>query len=239
MSVFNWQKKQREDGSESFEIPDELHKQIENGSKAAEELPKIREMLEGLQSFVESSTAAQKKKDDDAAAAAANSHRAETATETEERIEQLMLEGRTKEALALANQPIAAEVLMLRSDRIKRELFEDEKRFKYYTGDVKREVDSLINGQSLQMRNDPSVIENCYLTVVGKHNDEIVEGKLKNRFAGAEGNRGTSGGSAGETGAGESKPTQLSGEALRAAKQLGFKPEEYAKMLDEEGIGWS
>ena len=71
----------------------------------------------------------------------------ELSAELEERIESLMLEGKTKEAIALATQPLTNEVLLSRADRIKREVFENAERFPYYHGDIKREVDALLESQ--------------------------------------------------------------------------------------------
>ena len=149
-----------------------------------------------------------------------------------------------KAAIAKATQGHTSAILKLNASNIRREVFEDANEFKYYHGDIKREVDTLIAGPKLQARNDPSVIKNCYLTVLGRQNDEIVEGKIKNRFAGSTGTGGTSSGSAGSSGAADDKASILRGlendpMVLKAARTLGMKPAEYAKMLDEEGIGYA
>jgi hypothetical protein len=240
MALFTWQKKPKEDGTEEFTLPDELQTQIKAGADAAAQLPKLTALLEGLQSTMESSTAAQKKKDEDAAAEAARKRSTEGQAELEEKIEELMLSGKTKEAIALVNQPMAREVLLLRADRIKREVFEDGEKFPYYHGDIKKEVDALLDNQPVEFRNNALNVENCYHTILGKHTKELVEGKIKNRFAGSEGGRGTSSGSAGDTSIGDTKKTGvITDDVRRAAKTLGFKPEEYVKILDEEGVGYA
>ena len=239
MALFSWQKKSREDGTEEFTLPDELTTKIDAGAAAAADLtPKVTEILEslkGINKFVETQTA----RETAAAAAAASSRRTETATETEERIESLMLEGRTKEAIALANQPLINEVMLTRADRIKREVFEDAEKFPYYNGDVKKEIDALLENQPVQFRNNAQNVENCYHTILGKHTTELVEGKLKNRFAGSEGGRGTSTGSAGSSGTATKERPAITDDVRRAAKLLGFKAEDYAKILDDEGIGYA
>jgi hypothetical protein len=239
MTFLNWQRKAAEDGQEGFTLPDDLQKKIDDGAAASAELPKIREMLEELKNIQVTASAEQKKKDDAAAARAAVSSRQEAEGTLEEQIEALMLEGKTKQALALANQPVTNEVLLLRADRVKREVFEDEQKFKYYHGDIKREVDALIAAQSIQAKNDASVVENCYKTVLGNHTDELLEGKIKSRFASSDnGSRGTSGGSAGDTGSGTHERKTPTDEVRKAAKLLGFTAEDYAEMLDKEGVGY-
>lgn len=239
MALFSWQKKPKEDGTEEFTLPDELTNKIEAGANAAADLtPKVTqilESLEGINKFVETQTA----REAAAAAAAAVSKRTETATETEERIESLMLEGKTKEAIALANQPLINEVMLTRADRIKREVFEDAEKFPYYHGDVKKEIDALLENQPIQFRNNAQNVENCYHTILGKHTAELVEGKLKNRFAGSEGGRGTSTGSAGSSSTSTKERPAITDDVRKAAKLLGFKAEDYAKILDDEGVGYA
>ena len=66
-----------------------------------------------------------------------------------------------------------------------------------------------------------------------------MEGKIKSRFAGSESDsRGTSTGSAGGTGTGDNANLVISDEIKTIAKRFGIAPEEYAKMLDKEGIGY-
>ena len=244
MALFSWQKKPKEDGTEEFTLPDELTTKIEAGANAAADLtPKVTQILEslaGINKFVETQTA----KDAAATRTATATKNTETQAELEERIESLMLEGKTKEAIALATQPLTNEVLLSRADRIKREVFENAERFPYYHGDIKREVDALLESQPAAFRNNAQNVENCYHTVLGKHTPELVEGKLKNRFASSEGSRGTSSGSAGNTSVADDNKDRLAGleadeQVKRAAKHLGFSVKEYASILDKEGIGYA
>ena len=238
MALFSWQKKQKEDGTEELSLSQEDQERMDKAAKAAEELPMIKEKLSGLDKineFIEAFKAdkeAEKQKTQ-------RQQQQQQQQENETEFEDLMLTD-PKKAMNMALQPTQQALLTLRADNLKREVFEDTKKFKYYHGDIKSEVDKLIAGQPLTAKNDPSVIENAYLTVVGKHHDEIVEGKLKDRFASAEGSgRSTSSGSAGDTGAGaDKKQTVITDDIRKIAKGFGFKPEEYAKMLDEEGVGY-
>jgi hypothetical protein len=243
MALFSWQKKPKEDGTEEFTLPDELQNQIKAGADAAAQMPKLMETLNGLKSIMETQSKAQKDKEDAEAAAALRLKNSKNQEETDAEIEELFLTD-PKAAIAKATQGHTSAILTLNASNIRREVFEDEKEFKYYHGDIKKEVDTLIAGQTLQARNDPSVIKNCYLTVLGRHNDEIVEGKIKSRFAGSTGTGGTSNGSAGSSGAADDKASILRGlendpMVLKAARTLGMKPADYAKMLDEEGIGYA
>ena len=103
-----------------------------------------------------------------------------------------------KKAIELANRPTQIALLRVNASNVKRDVFENQDKFKYYHGAVKEEVDKLLDFQNLSAQNEPSVVENCYLTVIGKHHDEIMDGKIKSKFAGASGgSSGTSTGSAG------------------------------------------
>lgn len=237
MAKFFWQRQRADDGEEKFALPDELEKKLDAGAKAAEELPKITQLLEDMKSTQASKDAADKKAKEDAAAAAARRQREEANTDLEERIEALMLEGKTKEAIKLATSDQTMAIKAVHADNVRRELFEDADKFKYYHGDIKREVDSLIANQAVDFRMNPANLENCYNTVVGKHTSEILEGKLKTRFAGSDGGSRTSTGSAGDSGAGK-KDLQITDDIKKLAKEFGVRPEDYAEMLDKEGIGY-
>ena len=237
---FPWQKNDAT-GVQELELPDELVEGMKAGKDAKEGLSRIEQMLKD-QASLQAKKDKEEKDRADAAAAAARKREQEAATGTlEEQIEALMLEGRTKDAIELATKSktdaLASVVMTTRADQIKRETFENEEKFKYYHGDIKTEVDSLLARQPLEFRQNPENIENCYNTVVGKHHSEIMEGKIKTRFAGASGSR--DGGRAGESGTKDDKPPVITDDLRKAARLLGFKPEEYAKMLDDEGVGYA
>jgi len=85
-------------------------------------------------------------------------------------------------------------------------------------------------------RNDRGVIENAYYATLGRHQREIEDGKLKSRFAAAESARGTATGNL--KGSEESVVKPLDDDGKKAARLLGFKDDDYAKMLHEEGVGY-
>jgi hypothetical protein len=244
MARFPWQKAETSDGKEEFTLPDELQKQIKDGADAAAQLPKITEMLAGLNSLVQEQVTSQKKRDDAGRQQQQQQQSSETSQELEERIEALMLEGKTKDAIALATRGQTLAIKAIHAEQVRKELFDSEPdKFQYYSGDIKREVDALIANQGVDFRTNALNIENCYHTVLGKHTKEIVEGKLKTRFASGSGGSGTSNGSAGSTGASDGKESRIAGiaansEVIRAARQCGIPVAEYAKMLEEDGVAY-
>jgi hypothetical protein len=233
---FPWQKDEKT-GEPVMELPDELVNQIKAGSEAASKISTIDAKLEELKSIMASSSEAADKEKKDAAARAAAAARAEAEGSQEEQIEALMLAGKTKEAIALATAGQTQAIKAVHADNVRRELFEDTDKFKYYHGDIKREVDALLANQAVDFRMNPANIENCYHTVVGKHNAEILEGKIKTRFASGTGGS-VAVGAAGDTGADDKKNQKLSEEAKKAARLLGFSEDDYKKMLDQEGVAY-
>lgn len=240
MPLFKWQKKAEgeADGDINIKLSDEDQKKIDTAAAAATELPEIKKRLEGLDSVV-AFVNDQKKKDADAAAAAARKKTEEHAAASQEELEELMLTD-PKKAIDLATSAQQRVILEVRADNLRRNTFEDEKRFPYYTGEMKSEIDKLISGQSLQFQNDASVLENAYNAVVGKHMPDILEGKIKNRFA-ASSNGTTLNGSAGAgagSGDGERRWKGNEPDVIKAARIAGMSNEDYAKLLDKEGVGY-
>lgn len=243
MAKFQWMRSKEEEGKEpEFTLPDELTRQIKAGADAAAALPKLTEMLEGLTRIQQEDAAARKKEKDDAAAAAVASRASKSQEDLDAELNELILTD-PRAAISKATSPLAQELILLRFAQTKNDVLSDEKAFEYYHGDIKKEIDSLIESQSLQFKGDPKFarenIKNCYDTVVGRHHKEILEGKIKTRFAGGEGARGTASGAAGDSSSEGTKTPVVTDDIRRAAKLLGFKPEEYAKMLDDEGVGYA
>ena len=136
-----------------------------------------------------------------------------------------------------ATQDQTTAIKAVHADNVRRETFEDQDKFKFYHGDLKREIDSLLANQPVDFRLNPANIENVYNTVIGKHMPEIIEGKIKTRFASGTGGSTASGG-AGDTGTGGNKEPVITDELRKAARLLGYDPKEYAKMLDDEGVAY-
>ena len=234
-----WQKQKNEQGEEQLAIPKELEDQIKEGAEGAKKISKLETLLEDLVS-----TQQQEKKDRDDAAkavrdAAARKQAESQSGELDEKIEELLLTN-PREAIRLATAGQTEAIKAVHADSVRREVFEDQTKFKYYSGDVKREVDALIASQGVDFRLNPANIENCYLTVIGKHADEIAEGKIKTRFAGSEsGSRGTASGNAGDTSSGAA-PRTYDAETMKAfekaAKVTGLTVKDYVEMYEKEEV---
>lgn len=240
MAIFPWAKKVDDKGEEKFELPDEIVKQLKDGADANAKVSKMETMLEEMKNIQLADKTARDKEKADAAAAAARKAAADKQPEIDAEIEELMLTN-PREAVRRLTEGQTEAIKIVHADAVRREVFEDQQKFKYYTGDIKREVDALLAGQKVDFRMQPANVENCYHTVLGKHTDEIAEGKIKNRFAGSESfGRGTSGGGAGDTGAGgggkKTYDAEYMKEIERAAKQVGIKTSDYMEMLEKDGV---
>lgn len=237
MPMFSWQREKENPNDINVKISDEDQKKIDAAAAAAAELPGIKEKLSGLDKINEFITSFQQEREEEKRKKQQQQQQQQS-QESDEEFESLMLTD-PKKAVSMALGPTQQAVLSLRADNLRREIFEDSKKFKYYHGDIKSEVDRLLAAQPITARVDPSVIENAYLTIVGKHHDEIMEGKLKDRFAASDSSgRGTSSGSAGDSGADGKKTLVITDDIRKLAKAFGTTPEEYAKLLDEEGVGY-
>lgn len=238
MPLLPWMKKDSSDGKEQVEIKldEDTQKKLDAALGMGEEFKKITTMLDGLkgiQAFVDESRAEKEA----AAARARTEAQARNASQTDEELQQLILTD-PGAAIKKGTQDQSMAILMLRADQLKRDVFEDADKFPYYAGEVKSEIDRLLSGQTIQLRNDPSVIENCYYTVLGKHAEEAREGKLKSRFASSSGSRGTSSGNAGAGKDEDKEHLEINDDIRRAARIAGMKPEDYAKMCYDQGVGY-
>jgi len=231
MALLSWMKKdEQKDGKDQVEIKldEETQKKLDKSLTFGDDLAKMREQLNGLsgiQAYIEE----QKREREAAAEVARRKIQADSQAQTDEELQNLIL---TDPAAAIkkGTQDQTMAILTLRADNVRRETFENTEKFQYYTGDVKNEIDKLLSVQSIQARNDPSVVENCYWTVLGKHSEEIREGKLKNRFASASAARGTTSGDAGAGAGKEHEALEINDDIRKAAKFAGMTPEDYAKM---------
>ena len=235
MPLLPWMKKTNDKGEEHVEVKldDDTQKKLDTALAQNTKMDELVASLKGIQAYVDD----QKKEREDAAAKARAAAQAKTNAENDEELQTLILTD-PKQAILNGTRDQSMAILMLRADQLKRDVFDDADRFSYYAGEVKSEIDKLLANQSIQNRNDPSVIENCYYTVLGKHAEEAREGKLKSRFASVSGTRGTSHGAAG---GGEDKPEdhlEINDDIRKAARITGISPEDYAKMLYKEGVGY-
>lgn len=233
-----WQRKAEEDGTQKIEVelPEDYKKKLDSAVSKDD----LNTFTDQIRQSMKAITDRYSREDEERAARARAdaAKAAEGAKPTDEQINELMLTNPAEAVRQLTRGTAEAQnnvILTVRADSLKREIFEDQEKYPYYTGDLKSEIDKLIEAQSLTARNDRSVIEHAYLSTVGKHSRELLDGKLKSRFAGAEGNRGTDGGNLGGKPGGGARV--VLDDEKRAADLLGFDHAEYAKMLDAEGIG--
>ena len=230
-----WLKKKDDDGGEHLEVrlPDEIKKQLDDSaaaSKAADEkIASLIKSQETIMAFING----EKEEKEQRKAELLRQRQTEHQTEVDEEIQDLIVSD-PKKAIEKATEKHSVAIMTLRADNLKREIFEDAEKFPYYTGDIKAKIDQLLDGQSLAAKNDRGVIENTYYSIVGRHEAEIRENKLKTRFASPESNRGNAGGN--QTNPGDSRTPEITDEIKRIAKMFDMKPEEYAKQLQEEGI---
>jgi hypothetical protein len=231
-------KNKKEDGTEevSVKLDDDTQKKLDSALSLKDDFSKVTEMLTGLKD-IQAFVAESKREKEAAAAESARKARETQSQQTDEELQQLILTDPGR-AIKEGTKDQSMAILMLRADQLKRDVFEDQDKFSYYTGDIKCEIDKLLAGQNLQLRNDPSVIENCYWTVLGKHSEEIREGKLKSRFAGSGGSRGTASGSAGAGKDDAHEHLEINDDMRHAARIAGMKPEDYAKMCYDQGVGY-
>lgn len=235
-----WQRKAGEDGKEEIEVslPDEFKAKLDSAVSKSDFDSKLGE----LQASLSSITSRFQREDEERTRAAAVKRQEESLSSskaTKEQIEELMatdpvsaVQRLIKDQSESGNQIL----LSVRADNLRREVFEDTEKYPFYTGEMKAEIDKLLEAQTLLNRNDRSVIEHAYFSTLGKHHRELADGKLKSRFATSDTGSRTS---TGRTPGGESEELRpMTEEDKKAAKILGFSETEYQKMLKEEGVGY-
>jgi hypothetical protein len=221
-----WESKKNKDDKEEYTLPPEIQEQLDQAKKVTLELEGVKTKLAGLD---ELTTYVREQRQ-----AAEDAKKPKPIVKTQDDIEnenaelaQLLLTDPQAAYARLADKTNAT-VLMVRADNLRREVFEDNaEKFPYYTGDVKLEINKILSNESLQFRNNPQALENTYYTVVGKRQKDITEGKIKDRFASANGSgRGTT--------TEDTDKLKITGNAdtEKIAKILDMKHEDYIKLLE-------
>lgn len=153
----------------------------------------------------------------------------EEITAENEEISALLLTN-PREAYARLAAGTNAGYMTLAAQNARREVFQDnQEQFKYYTGEIKDEVDKILSAQTLAFQANPEAIKNTYFTVLGKFQDKIMEGKIKDRFASSSTSRGSV-----VPSEEDKKKIDSNDDIRKIAKQLGMKEEEYIKLLEED-----
>jgi len=235
-----WQKKADSDDLE-VHLPDDIKAKLD-GAASKEDLGKLSTTLEALQASIasiSSNAAAEVEERRKAAEKRTKEQQDQSRQQTEEELAEMALTdpiGAMKRVIADQLGGRDTALLTIRADNLKREVFENAEKFPFYTGEIKEKVDKILDQQTLANKNDRSVVEHAYHSVVGQHYKELSEGKLKSRFATSEGERGSQG-KAGEK-QDAKQPRKMSEDDKKAARMLGFDEEAYGKMLEEEGVGY-
>lgn len=235
-----WQKNVGEDGKESIEVslPDDLKTKLDSAVSKADFDTKLDELRASLSTITTRFQREDETREREAAARRAKE--TQPVGLTKEQLEEMMATdpvGAVQRLIKDQSEGSNNVLLTVRADSLRREVFEDTEKYPFYAGELKQEIDKLIEGQTLAARNDRSVIDHAYYSTLGKHHKELSEGKLKSRFASSDtGSRTTTGRTPGDTEADTLRP--MTEDDKKAARILGFKEEEYQKLLKEDGVGY-
>jgi phage I-like protein len=116
----------------------------------------------------------------------------------------------------------------------RRGIFEDIESHPYYTGDLKKKIDEMIEKEPLENQINPLLVRNAYKIIVADHMKDIQEGKVRSRLSSATGSSTTT-----TTKTDANALPALTDEDKRAAKNFGIKEEDWAKTkkdLITEGV---
>ena len=157
---------------------------------------------------------------------------AEQEQEENEELSALLLTDPNAAYAKLASRTNAG-VMQLAAQNARREVFSDAANdYPYYTGTLKSEIDSILGQQPLHMQSNVDLIKNTYHTVLGRHMNEITEGKIKDRFASAGGGGRSSGTKDGEDDS--RKITVVTPDIEKAAWHVGISTKEYVELLNQD-----
>ena len=237
-----WERK-KEDNDEGSDKFKELMDQINSSKTESAETKTKLAGIESKLSVLDDVALFIKEQKDARAAAAAEEARRKIETHREEEDENLGSDLLT-DPRSTINRVTASQresIARIRAKQVLGEVFNDpdnQDKFKYYSGEIRKQVDALIASQSLDFQINPLSVENAYDTIVGKNMAAIMEGKIKTRFASSSGGSSSSGNSGG-SGSGSDEKIVITDKLRKAAKLVGFegKEEEYAKMVIAEQEG--
>jgi hypothetical protein len=210
------QKAKEED--DSIEIKAKIAK-IDGLETSMNELKTKTAVLDRMNSYLDEQEAAK--------AAALQAERIKAAkTQREESSEDWLTD--PEKAATAALTPLVRQQFLTQSKVLRRDIFDEDGKFEFYTGDFKKKVDAYIDALPPDRQVDAASIENCYNLVVGQNWNEIKENKLKSRFT-AMSHAGTGTGNSVDN----QKETPLTDDEKRAAKVFGLKEDEYATRKKE------
>jgi phage I-like protein len=111
----------------------------------------------------------------------------------------------------------------------RRSVFEDIENYPYYTGDIKRQVDDILDKEPLQNQNNPQIVKNAYKVVLADNIEKLQKNELKSRLSSASG-------SSVSTTSGPADPNalpELTAEEKQYAIKMGVSEQDWAKQKKE------
>jgi hypothetical protein len=223
-----WWESKKDGETEEIRLPNEIQEQLDQvkGLKTTvdEQAAKLSK-LDGIEQMLTQMRTEQQDRNKPKPTAKTD----EEVTAENEEISALLLTN-PREAYARLAAHTNAGYMTLAAQNAKREVFTDQpEQFKYYTGEIKDEVDKILSAQTLAFQANPEAIKNTYFTVLGRFQDKIMEGKIKDRFAVSSMSRGST--VAPEK---DKKKIDSNDDIRKIARQLGMKEEDYIKLLEED-----
>lgn len=112
---------------------------------------------------------------------------------------------------------------------LRRSIFEDAENYEYYTGEVKRKVDEMLDREPLTSQNNSDVVRNAYKVVVFEHMNDIRDKKLKSRLSSTS----PAGILPAQNAPDPNALPSLNDEEKIIARNMGIKEEDWAKSKKE------
>jgi phage I-like protein len=220
----SWLNRKDPDEEREIEIkPEDFKKLSESSEKQTAELKELKDKLAGLDAV----TAYIQEQKEEKAAAIEAAKEAKRAKEERAEAENKDWSNDPEAAFRHSMKPVVKELFEQRAINVKRDVLGEG--HEYYTGDIKTKVDSLIAVQPIEQQSNPNIIENCYKVVIADHMKDILDGKMKSRFAAASG----SGSNGSRTESTEAEAAKLSEDEKLAARRFGISEVDYAKAKQE------
>lgn len=139
------------------------------------------------------------------------------------------LDQNTQRVLDTRFQQLTDRSLRVEAREVRRSVFEDVENYPYYTGDLKKKVDDILDLEPLGSQANPNVVKNAYKVVLADHITELQQNKLRSRLSSASG-------SSAAASLASSDPNalpELSTDEKNYAEKMGIDPKEWAKSKKE------
>ena len=139
------------------------------------------------------------------------------------------LEPQTRQVIDTRFSQLNDRSLRVEAREVRRSVFEDAENFPYYTGELKKKVDEMLDAEPVSSQVNPNVVRNAYKVVLADHITELQQNKLRSRLSGATGT---------STGASLGTPDpnalpELTTDEKNWAEKMGIDTKEWAKSKKE------